>query len=156
MTFFIKLDNGTPTGHPITRSNLVALLPDVEFPSVVLPNWVEQYGYGIYEFSQIPEITERYKKAIETDPIKVNGIYKQTWGIVDMDDQEKQAADQQQAERVRIERDARLYQTDWTQLADSPLTPEQKQAYASYRQQLRDITTSSGFPWEIEWPIEPN
>ena len=32
-----------------------------------------------------------------------------------------------------------LQQSDWTQLPDSPLTPTQKTAWATYRQQLRDM-----------------
>lgn len=32
-----------------------------------------------------------------------------------------------------------LQQSDWTQVADSPLSPTQKAAWATYRQQLRDM-----------------
>lgn len=40
---------------------------------------------------------------------------------------------------LRSDRDALLSQSDWTQLADSPLTEDLKQAWAAYRQQLRDL-----------------
>ena len=33
--------------------------------------------------------------------------------------------------------------------------PVDKEAWATYRQALRDITTQSGFPWEITWPDAP-
>jgi hypothetical protein len=46
-----------------------------------------------------------------------------------------------------------LQSSDWTQLPDVPL--ETKQAWAIYRQALRDITTQQGYPFEVIWPIKP-
>lgn len=51
-------------------------------------------------------------------------------------------------------RNASLAASDWTQLADSPLSTEQKAAWAAYRQQLRDIPSQSGFPDNVIWPIK--
>jgi len=42
-------------------------------------------------------------------------------------------------ERLRIQRDALLVSSDWTQVADAPVD---KQAWASYRQQLRDFPST--------------
>jgi hypothetical protein len=33
--------------------------------------------------------------------------------------------------------------------------PVDKAAYAAYRQALRDITKQTGFPWTVEWPVQP-
>lgn len=44
--------------------------------------------------------------------------------------------------QVRNQRDQLLAQSDWTQMADSPLTAEQKAVWAAYRQQLRDLPTN--------------
>ena len=52
---------------------------------------------------------------------------------------------------IRMQRNAMLSQSDWTQLPDSPLNEEQKAAWAEYRQGLRDITETNA-----EWPIQPN
>jgi hypothetical protein len=40
---------------------------------------------------------------------------------------------------LRTLRDQRLTESDWTQVADAPLTEEQKIAWQSYRQALRDL-----------------
>ena len=40
---------------------------------------------------------------------------------------------------LRSERNTLLYQSDWTQLADAPLTSDKKQEWATYRQALRDL-----------------
>lgn len=60
--------------------------------------------------------------------------------------------DAQQAKAVRDDRNQRLSACDWTQLADAPVD---KAAWAIYRQSLRDITKSDGFPWTMVWPIKP-
>ena len=59
------------------------------------------------------------------------------------------------ADRYRAQRDAMLISCDWTQLADVPLADERRAAWAQYRQALRDITSQPGFPWSIEWPVQP-
>lgn len=41
--------------------------------------------------------------------------------------------------QVRNQRNQMLAQSDWTQMADSPLSDEQKTAWAAYRQALRDL-----------------
>jgi hypothetical protein len=46
--------------------------------------------------------------------------------------------------------------TDWTQLADAPLSEDEVRAWAGYRQALRDLPQQSGFdPANPEWPIMP-
>ncbi len=56
---------------------------------------------------------------------------------------------------LRESRDELLRQTDFSQLADAPLTDTQKTAYVTYRQLLRDITSQSGWPSEVTFPTEP-
>ena len=58
----------------------------------------------------------------------------------------------QQAQSVRATRGQKLADSDWTQVADSPVD---KAVWATYRQALRDITAQSGFPWSVTWPDAP-
>lgn len=53
---------------------------------------------------------------------------------------------------VRAERNQLLQQSDWTQLPDVPLAT--KEAWAVYRQALRDITNQPD-PFNIVWPTPP-
>lgn len=55
---------------------------------------------------------------------------------------------------IRNQRTELLYKCDWTQLSDSPLLSEKKIEWASYRQQLRDITNQPD-PYNITWPVQP-
>lgn len=56
---------------------------------------------------------------------------------------------------VLSKRNNLLYTSDWTQLPNSPLTLEVQQEWAIYRQQLRDVTSQSGYPFNVIWPIAP-
>lgn len=56
---------------------------------------------------------------------------------------------------IRNIRSGLLVQSDWTQLPDAPITEEQKTAWATYRQALRDVTTQEGFPNSVTWPETP-
>jgi hypothetical protein len=64
----------------------------------------------------------------------------------------KARKDAEQATSVRNQRTQLLKDCDWTQIADSTAD---KTAWATYRQQLRDITGQAGFPWTITWPDAP-
>ena len=55
---------------------------------------------------------------------------------------------------ARKQRDELLAASDWTQLPDVPL--ETKSVWATYRQQLRDITDQPGWPTSINWPEIPS
>lgn len=57
---------------------------------------------------------------------------------------------------IREIRNGLLLQCDWTQLADSPLSPEVKLEWATYRQALRDITEDFETVEEVEWPVKPS
>lgn len=57
--------------------------------------------------------------------------------------------------RRRVDRDALLAKSDWTQMADVSLTETQKTAWREYRQALRDVTSQAGFPWQVDWPTKP-
>lgn len=63
--------------------------------------------------------------------------------------------EEQQEMQVRAQRNSLLSLSDWTQLADAPLTAEQKQEWAEYRQALRDVPEQAGFPEAVVWPSTP-
>ena len=61
-------------------------------------------------------------------------------------------------EEVKAKRNKMLLASDWTQFNDSPLSAADKEAWATYRQQLRDITEHLSGVTDLEqvpWPTEP-
>jgi hypothetical protein len=58
-------------------------------------------------------------------------------------------------EQIRQTRNMKLNDSDWTQLPDVNLTPEQSEAWRVYRQQLRDIPDQFENTADVVWPEEP-
>lgn len=56
---------------------------------------------------------------------------------------------------VRVKRDGLLSGSDWTQMPDAPLNEAEKQAWAGYRQTLRDIPQDFASPDAVVWPSAP-
>ena len=56
---------------------------------------------------------------------------------------------------IRAQRNQKLFRSDWTQGADSPLNSQAKQAWATYRQALRDLPKTFAQPGQVVWPTEP-
>lgn len=56
---------------------------------------------------------------------------------------------------VSQKRQRLLYSTDWTQIPNNPLSTAQQEAWATYRQELRDISQQSGYPFNVVWPVAP-
>lgn len=78
-----------------------------------------------------------------------NVIVEQVWILPD--------ADKEQDERTW--RDGELSACDWTQLADvvpnGRLTSQEQTDWATYRQDLADMPTLTGFPWTHTRPTRP-
>jgi hypothetical protein len=66
--------------------------------------------------------------------------------------QYKAQKDLEQAGSVRSSRNQKLKDTDWTQVGDAPVN---KIIWATYRQELRDVTAQIDFPWTVAWPSQP-
>jgi len=67
-------------------------------------------------------------------------------------------ADDRAAEANRSTRDAKLAETDWTQIPDRALTDEAKDLWVAYRTALRDITAHKNWPnvSDNDWPTKPS
>ena len=94
----------------------------------------------------------RYQTAYRNGVEEIDGKWYTKYSVADMDDEAKTAKDAEQAKSVRTTRDEKLKDSDWSQIADAPVD---KAVWATYRQELRDLTKQSGFPWEVTWPTQP-
>lgn len=57
---------------------------------------------------------------------------------------------------LRLTRNGRLSQSDWTQVPDAPLSVEQKEEWKVYRQALRDLPQNTLDPFDVAWPTPPS
>ena len=65
--------------------------------------------------------------------------------------------DAKTAEGHRTARNKLLADSDWTQMNDSPLSNEDKTSWATYRQELRDMSDLASWPniADDDWPVAP-
>jgi hypothetical protein len=56
---------------------------------------------------------------------------------------------------IRTRRNVLLADSDWSQLSDTALTEEQRAAWKTYRQALRDIPEAFSNPSSVVWPELP-
>lgn len=79
----------------------------------------------------------------------------ETFNVSDTEMSWRQSVDDQKAEALlalRQERNARLIETDWWDLSD---TPDMTDAQKKYRQDLRDITKTATSLEDVKWPSKP-
>jgi hypothetical protein len=139
------------TGAVITESEFRAAFPNTSFPEQLTVGLIGDMGFDVVLEGPQAQPT-RYQTAFRDGVEEVNGKWFTKYSVADMDDETKAAKDAEQAKSMRVTRNQKLSDSDWTQLADSP---ENKAAWATYRQALRDIPTQAGFPWEVQWPTQP-
>jgi hypothetical protein len=139
------------TGEVKSQGEVRSLYPNTSFPSQWSVELVEELGLDPVFETPAPTVT-RYQTAYKDGTEQVAGKWVWKWSISEMDDAAKAAKDAAQATAVRADRDRRLADSDWTQVADAPVD---KAAWATYRQELRDVPAQAGFPWDITWPVKP-
>lgn len=112
---------------------------------------------------QIPENQSTYWKYTNGQLIDTNQPIVPPYPWMTWDNQSAQWVDDRTPEekyadaanKVDTERNALLYQSDWTQIPNNPLTPAKQEEWAIYRQELRDITKQPGYPFNVIWPVQP-
>ncbi len=60
---------------------------------------------------------------------------------------------EEQWNKVREQRNRLLKDSDWTQISDYDLGLENKEQWATYRQELRDLPEVQSNPFDILWPV---
>lgn len=159
---FIQIKDGQPFGYPVTDENFRLLIPsNISIPKYPLTKDILELGFAVYEFAQIPEIEDSALKVVEegapqweSDAVRGDFI-SQVWNVRDMTDAEKAAAIARQWDNVRLQRNRKLYECDWTQLPDAPLSEAKKIDWQTYRQLLRNVTNQPD-PFAIDWPVPPS
>jgi hypothetical protein len=141
-----------------------SLFPNTGFPAQLTEAIINEFGGDVvFEGPQATGGTVyQYSQAAGVEEINGKWYTKYILGPVFTDTEEATAAEQEaaykaakdaeQAKSVRASRNDKLKECDWTQIADSTAD---KQAWATYRQALRDVTAQAGFPWTIDWPAQP-
>jgi len=139
------------TGQVMTESEFRSAHPNTSFPQQLTVELLDGFDADPVLNGAQPS-AGRYQTVARDGVEEVNGKWFTKFVLVDMDAEAIAAVDAQQATSVRNSRDEKLKSTDWTQVDDAPVD---KATWATYRQVLRDIPAQAGFPWDVNWPVEP-
>jgi hypothetical protein len=126
--------------------------PGTSFPETLSTELLNEFQVFSVEIDAYPEI-EYSQDATRMEPVYENEKWVQHWSITDVDAETLQERRDQQAGIIRDKRNKLLQECDWSQGRD--ISDQIALLWQSYRQQLRDITNQSGFPFNIEWPTKP-
>lgn len=147
---YAKIENNTVIEWPIV--NLRQRLPEISLPEVLTDSNLPE-GFVLVRYSAPPTYDPKLQKPVaNTQPEFTDGYWQINYQIVALDPTELDQQTQQLADSVRQTRNQLLTNSDWTQTLDAPVD---KAAWATYRQQLRDISTQPGFPETVNWPQPP-
>ena len=151
---FALIKDGAVDQYPYNIYQLKMAHPNVSFPAN--PTNATLQEFGIFRVATEAQPAVSNTQVLEEDPPVFSAEYQrwtQVWRVRDMTEEEVQQRNDSKASEIRTERNEKIAKTDWTQLPDSPV--DNKTAWATYRQALRDITAQTGFPWTIDWPEQP-
>ena len=151
--FFAFVEDGVITAYPIGQADIRRRFPETSFPKPLEGVDLSNYGVVTVVATEQPAINTETQRIEEGTPVLADGVWKQTWNVIDFSAAELQEIADQKAGSARSERNQKLKNTDWTQLADSPISSAD---WAVYRQALRDLPSQAGFPDSITWPTEPS
>jgi len=122
--------------------------PDTSFPANgPSTEWIKAESY--YIITAWKPYDHAAEKLIPANPHLYDGMCCIV-EVAALTEEELQSRVDSQWQAVRNQRNQLLKDSDWTQLAD---TPVDKTSWATYRQELRDITAQPD-PFNITWPTQ--
>ena len=152
----IEIENGKPTKNTITFDDFKRANSNTTFGIPLNTELLfSQFGYTLYNETEKPDAStlKKYFKFVEVPVLQSDKSCLQTWSEVAMTNVEKQESYIYKVTEVKAKRDSLLTTSDWTQLGDVAIA--NKEAWATYRQELRDVTKQEGYPWGVVWPFLP-
>lgn len=149
--FYVKLkENGSVDRYPYTLTDLRRENPGTSFAKQISDE--SAAGFNVFPVVPVDPPAEDHNINISRSAEKQGDKWVEKWISTAATAEEITERTTSKALSIRQERNQKLSECDWTQLADSPVD---KQIWETYRQSLRDITTQPGFPWSISWPAQP-
>lgn len=148
---YTKITNETVEAYPYSISQLRKDNPNTSFPKNLPTERLTEWGVYPVAAVNVPQVVYT-QNVIEGDPVQLNGAWTQNWVVTDATTEEIAQREADAWSNLRSTRNAKLSDTDWTQVADAPVD---QAAWATYRQALRDLPANTADPFNPVWPVEP-
>jgi hypothetical protein len=101
--------------------------------------------------------SDHTKNVAEGTPVLVDGVWTQVWNVTDATADEIATRIEQASSLIRAERDYQLSLSDWRVIKAQETGVALGEAWVTYRQALRDISSHANFPYlvDADWPDTP-
>lgn len=151
MTLYARIIQNQVVEYPVTQLDIMKRYPNVSF---VVDPFVPPQEYQPVMSSEPPKGSYQLN-VVEGLPSQTETGWTQTWLLLAASAEEIITRTEQQGEMIRSQRNHLLAACDYTRLDDVQMDLNTRQQWVTYRNSLRDITSQSGFPWNVEWPVAP-
>lgn len=149
---FAKITNGTVHKFPYSVGQLRRDNPNTSFPKIISEQTMAEYG--VFPVSELPAPSfDSWTHYLEYNPVPVlqDGKWVTVPTVYELTQDQIELRNASLAKDIRAKRDTLLSATDWMALSDVVMS----EAWANYRQALRDVTAQAGFPVSVVWPEKP-
>ncbi len=144
---YLKLIDGFASAYPL--SQLRADNPQISFPSEIPNDILSQYSVYPYYIGEVlnynPDIEVLLEGGFEKD---LNDLWHKPYLV-------KRLSLEDASNNIRTRRNSLLSDSDWLVTKYMEIANTIPEVWSVYRQGLRDITSQTGFPYDIYWPIKP-
>ena len=133
------------------------LFPNVSFPKTgPSEEWIKNNScLKIIDHIELPNVNTKLERVTPYLEVHNNVYYPYSVRVISLTSDETNQRDVEAQDGQRGVRNMLLRDSDWTQMPDSPLSDSKKAEWATYRQKLRDFTTTSGWV-DANFPDKPS
>jgi len=134
------------TNNIVSEDDFKKIHSNILFGGGISEEVVRSFGYSFILNDPKPTYEELSHDVKASLVEEREGRWYQTWKVVQRDDADS---------RVRAERNKLLADTDWVVVMHTEKGTNIPAKWEIYRQDLRDITTQTDFPYDVSWPTKP-
>ena len=137
MTYVLLNPDGSVKRYPCAISDLRQEHPDTSFPPELTD--AEAADFRLYPVQPTAPPPIGHEFDLQRNAALVNGQWVETWEVTPAPPDVIAERVASKASQVRDERDRLLAESDWTQVPDAVNAGADQDAWAAYRQQLRQL-----------------
>lgn len=149
---YVKTTDNEIVEYPYSIEQFRADNSTISFPAEISDETLAEHSVYPVGYASAPAYDPTTQRMVaSSEPSLVNGNWIITKSIVDKTTEQIANDTATKSEQVRLTRNKRLSETDWSAGTDVTMTTEM----ATYRQALRDLPAQEGFPYSVTWPTKP-
>lgn len=153
---YVKAIGAQVVEYPYTIGRLRSQNSNVSFPKMINDQTLAEYNVYRVDVLEMPVVDDRTQKAARAATPTLSGDkWVLNWIVSNKTVEEIASYDAAVADRVRVERNQKLSDSDWVVVMNTEAGTGVPTEWAAYRQSLRDITDQAGFPHSVNWPVKP-